>query len=334
MYSEVYGYGLADASAATAAALGTSRFPDVPFWGEPLYDWNLNAVSAPEVWNQDITGKGIVVAVIDTGIDYIHPDLINSIWQNPGEVEDNIDNDRNGFVDDLIGWDFINDDNNPFSNIAGHGSHVAGTITGDLSSNTGVQGVAPDALVMPIQVLSDEGSGNAEVLAAGIYYAVDNGANVINMSLGFGDSPEYSDSSVSDAVQYAYENNCIVVMAAGNEEWIVPGFPANLATRYGIAVGAVDYDNVIPLFSNWAGEDQLDYVLAPGVDVYSSWPDVNYEFLPGTSMASPHVAAIAALVWSANRSLSADRVKDLIIQTASDADLSAEYPDGSIEPVS
>jgi hypothetical protein len=309
-YNLNYGYGLVDAAAAVASATGQDNpFPDVDYFGGQN-DWGLNTVKAPEAWAQGHTGQGIVVAVIDTGVDYTHLDLDGNIWVNQGEIAGNgIDDDGNGFVDDVRGWDFVANDNSPMDE-QGHGTHVAGTIAAE-KNDFGVTGVAYNAKIMPVRVLNAGGSGSVSNIAAGIKYAADNGADVINLSLG----GAYS-SEIEDAVQYATAKGSVVVMAAGNESASQPSSPANLANQWGIAVGAVDRTNRMANFSNKASIPPLDYVVAPGVNVYSTTPGNTYSSFSGTSMATPHVAGVAALILSANPNLTAAEVESILTQTA------------------
>lgn len=309
-YNLNYGYGLVDAAAAVASADGQdSAFADVDYFGGQN-DWGLNMVKAPEAWAQGFTGEGIVVAVIDTGVDYTHLDLDGNIWVNEGEIVGNgIDDDDNGFVDDVRGWDFVANDNNPMDE-EGHGTHVSGTIAAE-KNDFGVTGVAYNAKIMPVRVLDAGGSGSVSNVAAGIRYAADNGADVINLSLGGGYSSE-----IEDAVEYATGKGSVVVMAAGNESASQPSSPANSANQWGIAVGAVDSTNRMGNFSNKASIPPLDYVVAPGVNIYSTTPGNSYKSFSGTSMATPHVAGVAALMLSANSNLTPAEVESILTQTA------------------
>ncbi|MBD2603794.1 S8 family serine peptidase [Scytonema hofmannii FACHB-248] len=309
-FSEVYGYGLVDAAAAVAQSIGRSPFADVVNRSN-YYDWGLDAISAPEVWTQGYSGKNVVVAVIDTGVDYTHADLNDNIWINSGEIFGNgIDDDRNGYVDDIIGWDFVSNDYAPMD-YEGHGTHVAGIIAAE-NNGYGTIGVAYNAKIMPIRVLDENGSGSYNNIARGIVYAADNGADVINLSLGGG----YS-SALEQAIKYATQKGAVVVMAAGNEGAYKPTNPAALATNYGIAVGAIDYDRYVADFSNWAGDNSnLNYVVAPGVDIYSTVPGNKYKFMDGTSMATPYVSGVAALMLSANPNLTPNQVRQIITGTA------------------
>ncbi|MGB3759462.1 MAG: S8 family peptidase, partial [Rivularia sp. (in: cyanobacteria)] len=280
-YSSSNGYGLANAAEAVAKVTGEDTFEDVPDTGGN--NWGADAINAPEVWEKGYTGEDVVVAVLDTGIDRNHDDLKNNIWTNSGEIADNgRDDDGNGYIDDFYGWNF-DGNNNSTMDLDGHGTHVSGTIAGE-NNGFGVTGIAYDAQIMPVKVLDDFGSGSNNAVADGIYYAVDNGADVINLSLG-GSLPN---SEVEEAVKYASEQGVTVVMAAGNSSGQMPLYPARYADRYGIAVGAIDEDKTLASFSNRAGSEELTYVTAPGVDIYSTLPDNQYESYSGTSMATPH----------------------------------------------
>ncbi|MEH2052392.1 S8 family peptidase [Nostoc sp.] len=308
-YNSTNGYGLINGAAAVAKAIGQNTFADVPDLGGN--NWGADLVKAPEVWAHGYTGKGVVVAVLDTGVDYNHEDLSNNIWTNSKEIPGNgIDDDGNGYVDDSSGWNF-SDNNNNILDKNGHGTHVSGTIAGE-NNNYGVTGIAYDAKIMPVKVLNDSGSGSYTSIAKGIHYAVDNGANVINLSLGGGSS----NRTLESAINYASSKGVIVVMAAGNDGDSSPGYPARYAYKSGIAVGAVDRNNNMPDFSNRSGTNEISYVTAPGVKVYSSVPNNQYATYSGTSMATPHVAGIVALMLSANPNLTDAQVRQIVTETA------------------
>jgi hypothetical protein len=313
LFNSNYGYGLVNANAAVSSTLNSSNpFPALPDLGGT--NWALDVINAPEVWNQNITGNGIVVAVLDTGVDYTHPDLDGNIWRNTGEIAGNgIDDDRNGYIDDIRGWDFVASDNNPMDlNFDGHGTHIAGAIAAE-RNDFGITGVAPNAKIMPVRVLSAFGTGNQNNVAAGIRYAADNGANVINLSLG----NEFVPSNVvNNAIQYANNKGSVVVMAAGNSGVGQPDYPARNADSLGIAVGSIDVRGHMADISNRAGSRPLDYLVAPGVEIVSTTPDEDYELRSGTSFATPHVAGVAALVLNANPTLTPAQVEYILTTTA------------------
>ncbi len=311
-YSSENGYGLANAAEAVAKVIGEDTFGDVPDTGGK--NWGADAVNAPEAWAQGYTGEGVVVAVLDTGVDYNHDDLKNNIWTNSGEIANNgKDDDGNGYIDDFYGWNF-DGNNNSTIDVDGHGTHVSGTIAGT-KNDFGVTGIAYDSLIMPVKVLDDTGSGSNTAVADGIYYAVDNGADVINLSLG----GSFANSDIEEAVKYASEQGVTVVMAAGNSGGLLPLYPARYADEYGIAVGAIDEDKNMAQFSNRAGAETLTYVTAPGVDIYSTLPDNKYESYSGTSMATPHIAGVVALMLSANPSFDSKLIRQTLEETSSNS---------------
>jgi len=308
-YNSTNGYGLINAAAAVARATNQNTFADVADLGGN--NWGADLVKAPEVWAQGYTGNGVVVAVVDTGVDYNHEDLRNNIWTNANEIAGNgIDDDGNGYVDDNYGWNFSEKNNNTLD-INGHGTHVSGAIAGE-NNNYGVTGIAYNAKIMPVKVLNDSGSGSYNSISKGIRYAVDNGANVINLSLGGASS----NRTLEAAIDYASSKGAIVVMAAGNDGDSSPDYPARYAYKSGIAVGAVDRNNNMPNFSNRSGTNEIAYVTAPGVKVYSSVPNNQYATYSGTSMAAPHVAGVVALMLSANSNLSDAQVRQIVTETA------------------
>jgi subtilisin len=308
-YNSDSGYGLVNAGAAVGKAIGQKPLSDVPDLGGN--NWGADMVKAPSSWANGYTGKGVVVAVLDTGVDYNHQDLKNNIWTNSKEIGGNgIDDDGDGYVDDVYGWNFADNDNNTIDTY-GHGTHVAGTIAGE-NNNFGVTGVAYDAKIMPVKVLGNDGSGSYSAIAQGIRYAVDRGANVINLSLG----GDYPNSTLESAIEYADSKNVTVVMAAGNNGDLAPAYPARYANKHGIAVGAVDRNKNMASYSDRAGSDTISYVTAPGSSIYSTVPGDKYATYSGTSMASPHVAGVVGLMLSANPNLTSAQIRQMITETA------------------
>jgi subtilisin family serine protease len=318
-FNSTSGYGLVDAASAVARSLNTSRFSDVTNLGGN--NWGNDLVNSPEVWARGYTGRGVTVAVIDSGVDITHSELRNNLWTNSREVaNDGIDNDRNGYIDDIYGWNFgVGQNNNnvmPGTNSSGqgHGTHVAGTIA---AANNGVAttGVAPNAKIMSLRLGNVDNTNrftNSGNLAQAIRYAVDNGAKVINMSLGWPDSSE-----LQSAMAYAASRNVITVSSAGNSTLSSPGNPAQYATQYGLSVGAIDRNRSMAGFSNRAGSNaQMRHVVAPGVDIYSTTPNNSWGLKDGTSMASPHVAGVVALMLSANPNLTSAQVRQIVTESA------------------
>lgn len=286
----------------------TTPFADVAYFGGTR-EWNINAVGAPEAWAAGFTGQGILVAVVDTGVDLDHPDLVGNLYVNPGEIAGNgIDDDGNGFIDDVSGYDFAGRDNDP-NDVNGHGTHVAGTIAAG-NNGFGATGIAPDARILPVRVLGDNGSGTTNAVAAGIRYAADLGAQIINLSLGGG----YS-RAVDAAIEYAQSLGSFIVAAAGNESASVPGFPARFSAtdENVISVGAFSSSGSIAGFSNDVGNSGSVQIDAPGVGIFSTYAGGRYASLSGTSMASPHVAGVAALALSANPNLTPAQLRELLV---------------------
>ncbi|MGI0487110.1 S8 family serine peptidase [Pantanalinema rosaneae CENA516] len=309
-YDPTYGYGLVNAAAAVAQAIGQATpFADVTDLGGNF--WDLDQINVPEVWAQGYTGQGIVIAVVDSGVDITHTDLDANIWVNSREIAGNgIDDDGNGYIDDVHGWDFVDNDNLA-NDLDSHGTHVAGTIAAE-NNGTGATGVAYDARIMPIRVLDADGNGRYADVAAGIRYAADSGADIINLSLGGGSS----NSQVLAAIDYAVQRGTFVVIAAGNEGESQPSFPANITNPGVLAVGAVNRNQQMASFSNLAGSSPLNYVVAPGVGIYSTTPNDRYASFNGTSMATPHIAGVAALLLSANPNLTPAQLVSLLTSTA------------------
>lgn len=301
----------------------TKLVPNDPFlstsgtWGQPYPDlWGLMAIGAPTAWDT-ATGGAIVVAVVDTGLDYNHPDLAANVWTNVNEIPGNfVDDDANGFVDDVRGWNFVFQNNDPIDH-NGHGTHVAGTIAAVGDNGIGVIGVAWHAHVMAVKGLDDNGFGFDFTLAPAIMYAASNGADIINASWG-GDG---TSQSIEQAIQFATGLGTVFVAAAGNSsEDAMNFFPAN--SPEAITVAASDPFGNFAFFSNFG--PKID-VTAPGVDILSLQaagtflaPPVidGYTRLDGTSMAAPHVSGVAALALSQNPGYSTEQVRQVIRSSA------------------
>lgn len=326
-----FGNGLLDAKQSVERAIGT------PLANARLLTQadgdnfeNLNKINLSSAWANGFTGEGIIIAVIDDGVDYNHIDLKRNIWTNPAEIAGNsIDDDGNGFVDDVRGWDFADNNNDPMPNSPQsiHGTHVAGTIAA-ARNGIGTTGVAYNAQIMPLKVDSNEEqqSNSSDIMpkvdipafAQAIRYAADNGAHIINASLSLNDPREGSE--VADAIRYATSKDVVVVVAAGNQELTPTRFPASLADEIPgvVAVGAVNNQGLqarttnLPTNENGEINPNLNFVVAPGVGVLSTSAGRQYEALSGTSMATPHVAGVAALVRQANPNLTNSQVVDIL----------------------
>ncbi|MDJ0806845.1 MAG: S8 family serine peptidase [Gammaproteobacteria bacterium] len=287
--------------------LRASEVPSDPLYS--LYQWHMTRIQSEEAW--DLTyGKEVLVAVLDSGLaEDGAPDGIACVDSNR--------------------YDIVNQDNDPDDG-NGHGTHVSGTIAQTTNNAIGTAGMSHGACILPVKVLDDSGSGTSADIADGIFYAANIGANVINMSLGYSFRfPIDSDQIIDPALDYAYDNNVTVVCAAGNEGRDHVGYPALYPTT--IAVGATDYADKLASYSNSGlGLD----VVAPGGDVYADlnsdgYPDGvlqetridgawGYWFFDGTSMASPHVAAVAAMLISYGVAGTPDEVYETLTSTALD----------------
>ena len=247
----------------------------------------------------------VTVAVIDTGVDFGHPDLAPQQWINTGENcgstdptivcaqrTDGSDNDGDGYVDDYRGWDFVNGDNNPFDD-NNHGTHVAGTIGAVGNNGVGVAGINWAVKIMALKFLSGAGSGSTADAVDAIDYAADHGASVMNNSWGGGGYEQ----SLRDAIAYAHSKGSLFVAAAGNDGVDTdasPFYPSGYDNPNLVSVAATDNKDNLASFSNW-GKATVD-LGAPGVDIYSTKPGNSYQYFSGTSMATPHVAGTAALI--------------------------------------
>ncbi len=290
--------------------------PSDPGWSQ---QWGPAKIGAPAAWSLVTDTQGIVIAVVDSGIKLDHEDLTTQRWINSAEIPGNFrDDDGNGKIDDVNGWHFyqrwtgtsyVPAENSNVQDDYGHGTHVAGIAAAATDNGVGIAGLASGARVMPIKVLDQYGNGWYSDIALGIVYAADNGARIINLSLGGAEDSQ----TLRAAVDYARSRGALVVAATGNTGGAVL-YPAAIDSV--LAVAATDANDQVAYFSNRG--PQVD-IAAPGVDIYSTWPWVaGYFTKSGTSMAAPHVSGVAALVWSRWSALSADSVIGYITRTAVD----------------
>ena len=274
---------------------------------------NDSDIDAPEAWD-NLTGanSNIIVAVIDTGVDYNHPDLAANMWTNPDEIPANgIDDDSNGYIDDVYGYDFYNYDADPWDD-RNHGTHVAGTISAVGNNNIGVTGVSWGARIMAVKFLSASGSGYTSDAVNAVLYATGMGAKIMNNSWGGGG---YS-QALADAISAANDAGSLFVAAAGNSSRNndrVPHYPSSYDISNVLAVAATDHEDLLAYFSSY-GASTVD-LSAPGVNILSTVPGSSYASFNGTSMATPHVAGAAALLLAQNPDRSALGLKRLIMDT-------------------
>jgi len=270
----------------------TNLVPNDPYWNE---QWGSRKIGADKAWNTTLGDPSVLVAVIDTGIDWDHPDLVANYVP--------------------LGYDWVNNDTNPMDD-DGHGTHVAGIIAATFNNSIGVAGVAQVG-IMAEKVADQYGRCSAERIASGIIHAADQGADIINMSFG-----GYNNSdTIHDAIKYANNSGVLLVAAAGNFMRDDEFYPA----AYGevIAVSATDAmdDPAVWDYDQSSGTNYGEWIdlAAPGTHIYSTWWNDAYKYLSGTSMASPYVAGVAALVWSRYPTLTPEQVKKHLQYTAYDA---------------
>lgn len=311
--------------------------------------WGMIDIGVKDAWKVTMGSPNMIVAVIDTGVDYTHEDLAPVLWRNPKEIPDNgIDDDSNGFIDDVIGWDFASNDNKPFDlaydqfhvimgeGNPGHGTHCAGNVAAKADNGLGVAGVAPGVKVMALRFLTEKGEGDTAGAIKAIKYAVDNGAKVLSNSWGSeGDDPSQGaeNQALKDVIKYAADHNVIFIAAAGNGHQGVgydndtdpkPGVPASYDIDNIVSVAAVDSKDNLGSFSNWGLKTV--HLGAPGVAIFSTTVLNHYSDTvvdvggftatwDGTSMATPHVAGAAALYWSAHPEKTYKDVKNALISS-------------------
>lgn len=328
---------------------------------DPLFrnQWGMLDNNVEAAWQKSGTkgSEQVIVAVLDTGVDYTHEDLVDNMWRNPGEMgvdangndraTNGIDDDGNGFVDDVVGWDFAYNDNKPYDlhmtglqlllgGNPGHGTHCAGNIAATGGNGKGIAGVAPNVRIMALRFLTEKGQGTLEAAVQAIKYASDNGAQILSNSWGSeGEGDANESQALQDAIRYSMDKGALFVAAAGNGRQGVgydndsdskPAFPASYNIENIISVAALDSSNNLGKFSNWGR--RTVHIGAPGVKVYSTVPDNVYQdtvlnipgFIvatwDGTSMATPHVSGAAALYLSKNPNADWREIKSAILRTA------------------
>lgn len=263
------------------------------------YGYDLGALDA---WKMTTGSKKVVVAVIDTGVDYTHPDLTKNVWINEKELNGTpgVDDDGNGLVDDIHGYDFANNDGDPMDDNA-HGTHCSGTI-GAVHNTIGVAGVAANVRIMAVKFLTGNGGGTLAGAIESIHYAVDNGAHVLSNS--WGGEMRTEPESLKEAVEYANSKGVVFVAAAGNannnNDEGVKGYPASHKVDNVISVAAFQANGKRASFSSYGPKSV--HVAAPGKDILSTIPQGKYASFSGTSMATPHVSGVVALLLSLNSS--------------------------------
>jgi subtilisin family serine protease len=321
--------------------------------------WGMNDIGGVDTWKSFRGNSDMIVAVIDTGVDYTHEDLLPNMWRNPGEegldangknkATNGLDDDQNGYADDIVGWDFVSNDNKPYDLAVdpmqllagggnpGHGTHCAGNVGARGGNNIGISGVAPGIKMMALRFISEKGAGTTAEAIKSIRYAVDNGARVLSNSWGSeGEDPNdgAENKALRDAIQYCQDKGALFVAAAGNGHKGVgynndsdskPAYPASYDHDAIVSVAALDSTDKLGTFSNW-GYRTVD-IGAPGVKVFSTTVGGNYSdtvldmfgytvYWDGTSMATPHVAGAAALYWSAHPNQTWQDVKAALLSTA------------------
>jgi subtilisin family serine protease len=288
--------------------------PDDPYYA--TYQWNLPLVGLEQAWLWSQGGE-VVIAIIDTGLDLAHPDLQARLWVNEHEIPGTgQDDDGNGYIDDVHGWDFLGtlyEKGDPFpQDENGHGTHVAGIAGAHTNNGIGVAGVGWGVRLMAVRVLDASGYGSWSNVAEAMIYAAANGARVLNLSLGGDTLP--AGETVSDAVAYARGLGCLIVAAAGNAGGAIQ-YPARMEGVMAVAA-TTKFDGPVLGYSRGP---QMD-VAAPGSGVYSTRPVIqgSYGYMSGTSMATPHVSGLAALLWAYDPTLTAAQVTQIITSTAQD----------------
>jgi len=283
-------------------------------------------ISATKAWVSGTGSRDVLVGVIDTGIDYNHPDIASNYWFNQGEMgedesgldkkENGIDDDNNGYVDDWRGWNFVNDTNDPMDDNR-HGTHCAGTIAAEGDNERGVVGVAWQASMVGIKFLSGSGSGTLADAVKSIEYATTIGVDLTSNSWGGGGYSEV----MHNAIRAANDQGILFVAAAGNSSAnndVAPAYPASYDVENIISVAATDHNDALANFSSW-GKGKV-HLAAPGVAIVSAIPGEGYQALSGTSMAAPHVSGAVVLIKSLYPDVSVTQIKERLMNSVDHLD--------------
>ncbi len=290
-----------------------SLYPNDPYFS---YQWNLNKIQVPAAWDITTGSDSVIIAVLDSGVDYNNPDLSGNVWTNPYEIPGNgLDDDLNGYIDDIHGWDFVNNDNVPLDDL-GHGTAVASVIGSKGNNQAGLAGILWNVKIMPIKAADSEGLPVSDEVK-GIMYAKENGADIIVCSFG-----KYQYSSIEKMIIDLAPDQ-LFVCAAGNEGEntdITPFYPSCYANLNIISVAATDSNDNICSFSNY-GTDSVD-VGAPGSGIPVVSYDSQYYSFDGTSVAAPHVAGLAGLILSIDPTKKPEGLRQLIMDNVDKNQLS------------
>ncbi len=284
-------------------------------WGLYNADRPGSDISAPQAWDFATGDTQVVVAVIDTGIDYTHPDLAGNIWSNTAESANGLDNDGNGYTNDVRGWNFAADNNNPMDGNS-HGTHCAGTIGAIGNNDIGVAGINWRCKIMALKFLDDSGSGTDSDAADALHYVADlkrRGVNIRLTSNSWGGG-DYT-TTLRDAIRENASLGILFMAAAGNSginNDITPFYPASYTESNVIAVAATTSSDGLASFSQY-GATSVD-LGAPGYDILSTVPGSKYAMKSGTSMATPHVAGVATLLWNAWPEARLQDIQDAILR--------------------
>ncbi len=284
--------------------------PNDPQFGAQYHHVRMDNINA---WDISLGNPDIVVGITDDGTDLQHEDLSAAIWQNPGEIPgDGIDNDGNGYIDDVNGYNFLNNNNNPDA-LPGdnHGTHVSGIVAATINNSIGTVGTAAGSTVLPLKWY-DGGTWTAAIIAETFTYAADNGVDIVNTSYNM--DSWANDAVVHAAFDYMYDAGVLHFNSAGNGSALNP--PRQVFVE-SLLVASTESSDAKSGFSNYGvGVD----IAAPGGSILSTTPNNTYSVFSGTSMASPNAAAVAALIWSANPTWSREQVAAQLLATADNID--------------